>query len=131
MLRRFNPATLYEPQGQYPNAVEVPQGYRLVFSSGIIGLDRDGQLIRDPESQIRQAWANVAAFLAGTGLTPDNLVRLTMHLTDADLVPISKNGRIAALGEAIPCAVTGLIVGLFDPDLVVELNVIAAIRGHE
>ncbi len=130
MLRKFNPATLYEPQGQYHNAIEVPAGCRLVFSSGIIGLDQEGQLARDPETQIRQAWANVAAFLAGTGATTDNLVRMTMHLTDADLIPMSKTGRIAALGEAIPCAVTGLIVGLFDPDLVIELDVIAAIQEN-
>lgn len=126
MPRKISPGTIYAPLGQYHNAVEVGPGERLVFSAGIVGYTRDGELLMDPAEQIAQAWRNVADFLSGCGMTPDNLVRLTMHLTDRDLLSVSKDARIAALGEPMHCAVTGLIVGLFDPDLVIEVDVIAA-----
>ena len=69
---------------------------------------------------------NVAGFLEGAGMTTDNLVRLKMHLTDPDLLPLSRDARIRALGEHMHCAVTGVIVSLFDPALVIEIDVIAA-----
>jgi enamine deaminase RidA (YjgF/YER057c/UK114 family) len=126
MPRKFSPDTIYPPLGQYHNAVEVGPGERLVFSAGIVGYTRDGDLPADPETQIRQAWKNVAAFLEGCGMTADNLVRLKMHLTDRDLLSVSKAARVAALGEPMRCAVTGVVVGLFDPDLVIEIDVVAA-----
>lgn len=126
MPRKFNPDTIYEPLGRYHNAVEVGPGERLVFSAGIVGYTGDGGLPTDPAEQIFQAWRNVADFLSGCEMAPENLVRLTMHLTDRDLLTASKKARIAALGEPMHCAVTGVIVGLFDPDLVIEIDVIAA-----
>ena len=126
MVRKFDPRTIYPPLGQYWNAVEVGPGERLVFSSGIIGMTAEGVLVEDPEAQIAQAWANVAAWLEGVGLGPEHLVRLTMRLVDRDLLPASKAGRIAALGVPMHCAVTGVMVGLFDPALVLEIDVCAA-----
>jgi enamine deaminase RidA (YjgF/YER057c/UK114 family) len=126
MPRKFDPQTLYAPIGQYHNAVEVRPKERLIFSSGIIGCTPDGILIPDPEGQIEQAWANVKAFLDGCGFGPENLVRLKMHLTDRDHLPISRAARVKTLGEPMHAAVTGVIVGLFDPDLYIEIDVVAA-----
>jgi len=126
MPRKFNPDTLYRPHGLYHNAVEVPAGETLVFSSGIIGCSVDGTLLQDPGEQMVQAWKNVAAFLEGAGMTTDNLVRLTMHITNRDHVALSKQARIQVLGEHMQCAVTGLITDLFDPDLVIEIDIVAA-----
>lgn len=125
-LRKFDPETLYAAHGNYFNAVEVSAGTRLVYSSGIIGATMDGSVIRDPKEQIAQAWRNVAAWLEGCGMTTDHLVRLKMHYARADYVPLSKAARVAALGEHMNCAVSGVIVGLLDPDLVLEIDVIAA-----
>lgn len=126
MVRKFDPDTVYAPIGQYHNAVEVGPGERLVFSSGIIGMTKDGRLPDDPAAQIDQAWTNVAAFLEGNGMTSDSLVRLKMHLTDRELLPLSREARIRHLGEHMNAAVTGVIVGLFDPALYIEIDVIAA-----
>ena len=96
-MRKFDPETLYAAHGQYVNAVEVPAGWRVVHSSGMVGATADGAVVEDPQAQIEQAWRNVAAFLDGCGMTPDNLVRLKMHYVDAAHVPLSKAARIADL----------------------------------
>ena len=126
MPRKFDPETIYAPIGQDYNAIEVGAGERLVFSSGIIGMTKDGTLLEDATAQIDQAWMNVAHFLDGMGMTTDNLVRLKMHLTDRDLLPVSRDARIRHLGEHMHCAVTGVIVELFDQALLIEINVVAA-----
>lgn len=126
MVRKFNPEQIYSPIGLYYNAVEVGPSERLVFSSGIIGVTRDGNLLEEPAAQIDQAWKNVVGFLEGTGMTTDNLVRLKMHLTDRNHLPLSREARVRHLGEHMHCAVTGVIVSLFDPALVIEIDVSAA-----
>jgi len=126
MTKKYSPNTLYQPHGQYHQAVEVGPNESLIYSSGLIGCRADGSVIEDPTQQINQAWKNVAAFLEGCALTVDNLVRLKMHLADADLIPVSREARIRALGEPMCAAVTGVIVQLFDPALVIEIDVIAS-----
>ncbi len=126
MVRKFDPETIYPPVGKYYNAVEIGPSERLVCSSGIIGMRKDGVLLNDPNEQIKQAWLNVREFLAGVDMEPANLVRLKMHLTDRDLLSVSREARIHALGEHMHCAVTGVIVSLFDPALVIEIDVWAA-----
>ncbi|MEM7076573.1 MAG: RidA family protein [Pseudomonadota bacterium] len=126
-LRKFDPVSLYPAHGLYFNAVEVPAGLTVVYSSGIIGAEADGRVIPEAEGQIRQAWRNVRTFLEDIGAEPRDLVRLKMHLTDRDNLALSKAARIEALGEHMNAAVTGVIVELFDPGLFVEIDVIAAV----
>ncbi|WP_286907581.1 RidA family protein [Roseovarius sp.] len=125
-LKKYNPETLYSAHGQYYNAIEVPPGTTLIYSSGIIGCDTSGEVIKDAPGQIRQAWLNVKAFLDGTGCLPQDLVRLKMHLTNRANLELSKAARIDALGSHMNAAVTGIVMGLFDPELFIEIDVIAA-----
>jgi len=125
-LRKFDPETLYPAHGLYHNAVEVPAGMSLFYSSGIIGANSSGQIVPDVEGQIMQAWRNVKAFLEGIHAGPQDLVRLKMHLTDRGNLALSKAARIEALGDHMNAAVTGVIVELFDPALFIEIDVVAA-----
>lgn len=125
MVRKFDPDTIYRPFGRYYNAVEVEPGEALVISAGIVGARADGSMPCEPAEQIALAWQNVAAWLRGCGLTRDDLVKLTMYLTDHEHVVVSKAARIAALGEPQDCAVTGLIVGLFEPEIYIEIDAYA------
>ncbi len=125
-LKKYDPPGLYAAHGLYHNAVAVPEGRALVFSSGLIGADDTGAVIADPQAQIARAWRNVAAFLQGIGARTEDLVRLQVHLSDRGYVDDSKAARIDALGAHLNSAVTGAIVSLFDPDLVIEIDVIVA-----
>lgn len=123
MPTKFNPESIYPPIGKYYNLVELDPGERLIVSAGIVGIDLEGNLVEGPEAQIEQAWKNVAAVIAEQGLTRDNLVKMTLYLTRRDHIEICSDMHIRHLGPPQDCAVTGVIVELFDPDLYIEIEI--------
>jgi len=85
--------------GPYSQAVAVPSG-RLVFLSGQIGLEpATGELVSENfEGQVRQAFANMQAVITEAGGTLENIVKLTLFLTD-----LSKFANAnAIMAEIIP-----------------------------
>jgi reactive intermediate/imine deaminase len=69
--------------GPYSQAVRT-QGGRIVFLSGQIGLEPGtGELVSENfEGQVRQSFANMQAVIEAAGGTLDNVVKLTLFLTD-------------------------------------------------
>jgi 2-iminobutanoate/2-iminopropanoate deaminase len=67
----------------------IPMGCRignLVYSSGIMGTDpTTGKTAEGGEAQVRAAFANVKKFLDAAGVTPDDVIRMTVLLEDMDL----------------------------------------------
>ncbi|MGN6581770.1 MAG: Rid family detoxifying hydrolase [Bordetella sp.] len=69
--------------GPYSQAVAA-SGSKTVYLSGQIGLEpATGELVAESfEAQVRQAFANLKAVVAAAGGTLDNVVKLTLFLTD-------------------------------------------------
>jgi len=70
--------------GPYSQAIAVPAGGKTVFLSGQIGLEpASGELVSENfEAQVRQAFANMKAVIEQAGGTLENIVKLTLFLTD-------------------------------------------------
>ena len=69
--------------GPYSQAVAVPAG-KTVYLSGQIGLEPGtGELVSENfDAQVRQAFANMEAVVQEAGGTLENVVKLTLFLTD-------------------------------------------------
>ncbi|HLU15578.1 MAG TPA: Rid family detoxifying hydrolase [Burkholderiaceae bacterium] len=69
--------------GPYSQAVAAKQG-RTIYISGQLGLEPDtGELVSENfEGQVRQAFANLKAVIEAAGGSLDNIVKLTLFLTD-------------------------------------------------
>ena len=69
--------------GPYSQAVAVT-GSRTVYLSGQIGLEpHSGELVSESfEGQVKQAFANMLAVVQAAGATKENVVKLTLFLTD-------------------------------------------------
>ncbi|CAM3807670.1 Rid family detoxifying hydrolase [Castellaniella ginsengisoli] len=69
--------------GPYSQAVSAPAG-KLVFLSGQIGLEPGtGELVSENfEGQVRQSFANMQAVIEAAGGTLNDIVKLTLFLTD-------------------------------------------------
>ena len=67
---------------RYAQAIEVTGATRWLFVSGQIPVSADGAVPESFEDQARLAWANVIAQLRAGGMTLDNLVKVTIFLSD-------------------------------------------------
>ncbi|MEQ4618825.1 MAG: Rid family detoxifying hydrolase [Corticimicrobacter sp.] len=85
--------------GPYSQAVEAPAG-RTVYLSGQIGLEPEtGELVAENfEAQVRQAFANMQAVIEAAGGTLENIVKLTLFLTDLERFAAAN----AIMSELIP-----------------------------
>jgi 2-iminobutanoate/2-iminopropanoate deaminase len=109
----------------YAQAVELSGFQRLLFISGQVPEDADGNVPADYPSQYRLAWANVEARLRAAGMTFDNLVKVTIFLSDRRYVKESKGLRPEVLGDRSP-ALTIVITGIYDEAWLLEIEAIAA-----
>lgn len=69
--------------GPYSQAVAAKQG-RTIYISGQLGLEPDtGELVSENfEGQVRQAFANLKAVVEASGGSLNDIVKLTLFLTD-------------------------------------------------
>src|SRR3954447_16794308 len=76
---RHTPASVAPPFGPYSHAVEVPEGSRLLYISGEVGVLPDGTVPETIEAQAEACWRNIIAILAGAGMGVQDLVKITTY----------------------------------------------------
>jgi enamine deaminase RidA (YjgF/YER057c/UK114 family) len=127
MLKVYNPKTIAAPVGRYQHAVEVPAGARMLFLAGQVGNLPDGVVPRNIEGQAEAAWNNIKGILADAGMGLDDLVKVTVLLTDKAYVSASRAARENAFGDIRPPASTLMVVAaLASPEYLIEIEAIAA-----
>jgi|YNPBryunderm2012_1023409.scaffolds.fasta_scaffold42239_1 enamine deaminase RidA (YjgF/YER057c/UK114 family) len=121
-----NPPGVHSTGGRYSHSAIVEGAERWAHFSGQVGTRPDGTVAETGEEQCAVAVANLRALLADAGMTPANIVKLTVFLTDPALIPAYRAARAAAFGEGFAPASTLLIVaGLASPNDKVEIEAIA------
>src|SRR5437870_2838563 len=83
MEKKFiNPPTIHTPRG-YTHVVELHAG-RMLFVSGQVALDKEGQLVGrgDLKAQARQATENLAAALKGAGGSLADVIKMNTYVVN-------------------------------------------------
>jgi len=124
-ITRSNPATVRAPTG-YTHAIEIRNPERRLVISGQVGMAPDGTIPETGGGQITQALANLGAILEANDMTPANIVKTTVFLTDRSLLGAFRAARTALLGEHAPASTLLFVAGLADPRFVVEIEAEAA-----
>ena len=124
MLIPHTPPDIYPPIGPYAQAVEATSVRRLLFISGTMGLEPDGSLAQDFESQAHRVWSNIEATLTAAGMGRKNLARLTVWLANRDDCRLGADIRQRYLGDH-RVAMSVVQVGLVHPDWLIEVDAIA------
>lgn len=125
-----NPAHLHDPRPNgYSTAVVVPAGGRLAFVSGQGGQDRMGALSSDFATQVRQAYASLAAVLDALGAKPGQVVKLTVFVVDHDM---SKLGILTAavremFGDGLPAQTLVPVPKLAVEGMLFEVEAVALV----
>ena len=109
----------------YAQAIEVTNHSRTLFISGQIPVAKDGTVPADFENQCRLAWRNVEAQLHAAGMNLDNLVKVTIYLSDRAYSLDNRRIRNEVIGDR-KIALTVIITGIFDESWLLEIEAIAA-----
>jgi len=124
-LRSINAKDAPPPLGGYVQAVEVSAATRILYVSGQIPAAADGSVPELFEDQCRLAWHNVIAQLRAAGMTLDNLVKVTIFLSDRKHIPDYRRVRQEVL-QGREIGLTTIITGIFDEGWLLEIEAVAA-----
>lgn len=112
--------------GTYSDGMEAAASARWVFTAGTPGLMPDGTYPRGITAQAEQAWKNVLAILAEAGMSVKDLVKVTHYLIHEEDINDYVAVRARYLGEARPVSMLLVVPGLVKPEILVEIEAIAA-----
>lgn len=109
----------------FAQAVEIAGARRILFTSGLTPTEGDWVPPEGFEAQARLVWRNLFTQLAAAGMTRDNLVKVTVILSDRAFRAASGEMFDEMLvGRRI--AVSTIIAGLVDPRWLIEIEAVAA-----
>ena len=123
----INPPDLAKPTG-YSYAIKKTG--TPVFISGQVALDGDGKLVGegDVAAQTEQVFKNLQAVVEGCGGTMDDIVKITIFVTDPSYRPAVAAARLKWFKEGQWPASTYLVVSaLAVPTMLVEIEAVAMV----
>jgi len=122
----LSPTTIHPPFAPYSHGVAVPEGQKLVFCSGQLGIDVNGAVPPDCAGQTELCFANIAAVLAEAGMALAHIVRINAFVTGREHLPAYMAVRNELFAEPYPASTLMIVSGFARPEFVVEIEVIAA-----
>ncbi len=123
----INPTNMAKPTG-YSYAVK--KSGTPVFIAGQVALDGSGKLIGegDAAAQVEQAFQNLRIVVEACGGSMDDIVKLTIYVTDAAYRPAIAAARQRHFKEGqYPASTYVVISALAVPQLLVEVEAVAMI----
>ncbi len=126
-VRHLNPAGLAKPTG-YTHVVQVTGG-RTLYISGQIALDRAGSVVGqgDLGAQTRQVFENLRAALDAGGATFDDVVKITVFMTDVAGIQTFREVRGRYFKNLMPASSLVQVVRLARPELMIEIEAVAVV----
>ena len=124
-----NPATIAPPDGHFSQCVVVPAGQRLLFISGQVTRNREGQTVGrgSMTEQAVQVFQNLQEALAAHGASFANVFKVTLFITRMDLAHDVVQVRERFYGTSRPASTFVGVTALNDPDWWLEVELIAAL----
>jgi enamine deaminase RidA (YjgF/YER057c/UK114 family) len=124
-MKPINAPDAPQPLGGYVQAMEVTGATRTLYISGQIPQAADGSVPERFEDQARLVWENVIAQLHAADMTLDNLVKVTIFLSDRKYTADYRKVRQEVL-QGRQIGLTTIIIGIFDEKWLLEIEAIAA-----
>ena len=123
-----SPGDLPQPSG-YSHVVSIPSG-RLVWTSGQVPLDADGNVAEGWEAQTRRAFENVGRALRAAGADWADVVKLTIYVVDVSELQTIRTVRDEFVDTGSPPTSSLVqVAGLFRPDVLIEVEAVAQLTA--
>jgi reactive intermediate/imine deaminase len=115
-----------DPISHYTDAVRAGD---LLFVSGVVPVDADGRLVGgdDIVAQAQAVFESMRRVLAAAGAGPEDVVKVTVFLTDVDDRPLINPVRQAFFGETRPASTLVEVSRLAIPGAKLEVEAVAVL----
>ena len=119
------------PPGAAPNPNLSP-GIRvgdMLYVSGHVGVDADGNIAEGAEAQSRQVMANIRGVIEAGGGRMEDVCKITCFLTNMDDYAAYSKVRLETWPANPPASSTVGVSTLVRPEMVVEVEAIVKLPG--
>ena len=113
-IKIVNPDALGKPLGQYSHLTRV-KASEFVFIAGQVGIDRDGKIAEDFDTQCVLTFANIEAALKSVGAGWGNIVQFTTYLVHSQDIPKFMKFRLREFPKMFP-------TGAFPPNTLLMID---------
>ena len=129
MRKTLTSAKLSKPRGVFSHGVSVSGASRLIFVSGMLGRDANGKMVGPGvREQTRQCLENIKAALAEDGASMDDIVKVTVFITNMDdFDGIHEVRRQYFKPDRLPASTMVQISRFTEPDALIEIEAVAAV----
>jgi 2-iminobutanoate/2-iminopropanoate deaminase len=128
-IKRSNPEGLWTAK-RLTQMVEIEGASRLIFLSGQTAADANYKVHSgDIRKQTEAVYDNIEIALRAAGATLADVIKTTTYLISADYIGPSREVRVARYKnlEAPPANTLLIVSRLAEPEMLVEIEVIAAV----
>jgi len=117
-----------EPISHFSDAVIAGD---TLYVSGLVATDEHGTVVGpgDVVEQARQIFRNLRRILDATGARPSDVAKITVFMRDVAQRPLINPVRQEFFGEHRPASTLVEISALVRPELLLEIEAVAVIRG--
>jgi enamine deaminase RidA (YjgF/YER057c/UK114 family) len=125
-MKALHSEKLNTPRGPYVHGLLLEPNQRLLYVSGQVGIRPDGTTGSGVAEQSQIVWENISEVLRLGGMKVTDVVKMTSFVTSPDFIAEYGRVRLSFLGDHRPTSTLLIVAGLASPDLLVEVEVIAA-----
>ena len=120
------------PTKFYSHAVAVAGPGKLVYVSGQVSWDADGKVVGKGSmgAQAKQVFDNLTSVLKASGATWDDVIKMNGYMvgvTPANVAAYREVRQTYLKGRSLPASTLVGVTALVDPDLLLEIEVVAAL----
>lgn len=130
MREILNPPTIRPPFARYVHGVAVPAAWRLLVTSGQLGMTAQEQVPQDARGQADLIFSALTAILAEGRMQPADTIRLNAFVTDRSHMAGYMAARDAWLADVpedrLPASTLVIVSGFTRPEFLVEVELTAA-----
>ena len=129
-IEHLNPDSVYEPPWKFTQAVKVRNAGTLLFLSGIVAFDQDGNIARgEIVKQAEVVYDNIRKIVESPGGTVANIVKMNTYIGEDWRVHRDeiRNARLNVFPDDPPASTLLQVAGFADPDYLIEIEAIAVL----
>ena len=126
MKSPINPSTVRRPFGKYSHGLLVPEGARVLVTSGQLGIGLDDSVPATIEDQAILCFEAIKAILEEAGMGFEDVIRISGFVTRREDFPAYMTVRDRYTRDPLPTSTLIIVSGFTRPEFLVEVEVTAA-----